>query len=114
MALLIDSNVVYQCMWFDGYWALADLTSIPDFFSHRSAFLQSVLPLWCWKGTRLPNLKPWMRVIFALYVATAPGCAATLPSRHVAAQQHGRRLRLVIYLGERVLPHVGAGSSQLS
>jgi hypothetical protein len=114
VALLIDSDVVYQCMRFDSYWAFADLTSIPDFFSRRSTFLRSVLPLWCWKGTRLPNLKPWMRVIFALYVVTVPGCAATLPSRHVAAQQHGRRLGLVIYLGERVLPHVGAGSSQLS
>ena len=38
----------YQCrpfVRFDGYWALADLTSIPDFFSQTGAFLKSVLPL---------------------------------------------------------------------
>ena len=34
VVLLINSNIIYQCMpfvRFDGYWALADLTGIPDF-----------------------------------------------------------------------------------
>ena len=33
---MIDMGILYQCMpfvRFDGYWALADLTGIPDFFS---------------------------------------------------------------------------------
>jgi hypothetical protein len=47
---------------------LADLTGIPDFFSQMGAFLRSVLPLRRWKGPRLPNLKPWVKAVFALYV----------------------------------------------
>ncbi len=69
--LLISSNIVYQCMpfvRFDGYWTLADLTGIPDFFSQMGAFLRSVLPLRRWKGARLPNLKPWVKAVFALYI----------------------------------------------
>ncbi|MCA1730097.1 MAG: hypothetical protein LC751_12045 [Actinobacteria bacterium] len=69
--LLIDLSILYQCMpfvRFDGYWALADLTGIPDFFSQMGAFLRSVLPLRRWKGPRLPNLKPWVKAVFALYV----------------------------------------------
>lgn len=64
---------------FDGYWALTDLTSIPDFFSQMGAFLRSVLPLRRWQGTRLPNLKPWVKVVFGLYVAaTVPVLALLL------------------------------------
>jgi putative peptide zinc metalloprotease protein len=69
--LLIDLSILYQCMpfvRFDGYWALADLTGIPDFFSQMGAFLRSVLPLRRWKGPRLPNLKPWVKAVCALYV----------------------------------------------
>lgn len=69
--LLINLDMIYQCMpfvRFDGYWALADLTGIPDFFSQMGAFLRSVLPLPRWKGTRLPNLKPWVKGVFAAYV----------------------------------------------
>lgn len=68
---LINLNIVYQCMpfvRFDGYWALADLTGIPDFFSQMGAFLRSVLPIRRWKGERLPDLKPWVKAVFALYV----------------------------------------------
>src|SRR5215210_2264673 len=70
--LLINLGIVYQCMpfvRFDGYWTLADLTGIPDFFSQMGAFLRSVLPVRRWKGERLPDLKPWVKVVFALYVA---------------------------------------------
>jgi putative peptide zinc metalloprotease protein len=69
--LLINVGIVYQCMpfvRFDGYWALADLTGIPDFFSQMGAFLRSVLPIPGWKGARLPDLKPWVKVVFAAYV----------------------------------------------
>lgn len=80
--LLINLDMVYQCMpfvRFDGYWALADLTGIPDFFSQMGAFLRSVLPLPRWKGTRLPDLKPWVKVVFAAYViVTVPVLALLL------------------------------------
>jgi putative peptide zinc metalloprotease protein len=69
--LLINLGIVYQCMpfvRFDGYWTLADLTGIPDFFSQMGAFLRSVLPVRRWKGERLPDLKPWVKAVFALYV----------------------------------------------
>jgi putative peptide zinc metalloprotease protein len=69
--LLINVGIVYQCMpfvRFDGYWALADLTGIPDFFSQMGAFLRSVLPIPGWEGTKLPDLKPWVKVVFATYV----------------------------------------------
>lgn len=69
--LLINLDMIYQCLpfvRFDGYWALADLTGIPDFFSQMGAFLRSVLPLPRWKGTKLPNLKPWVKGVFATYV----------------------------------------------
>lgn len=69
--LLVNLDILHQCLpfvRFDGYWALADLTGIPDFFSQMKAFLRSVLPLRRWKGVRLPNLKPWVKAVFALYV----------------------------------------------
>jgi len=71
VVLLIDLNIVYQFLPFvrlDGYWVLADLTGIPDFFSQIGPFLRSVLPVRNWEGSRLPNLKPWVRVVFAVYI----------------------------------------------
>ena len=80
--LLIDLGIVYQCMpfvRFDGYWALADLTGIPDFFSQMGAFSRSVLPLRRWKGNRLPNLKTWVKLVFAFYMlVTIPVLALLL------------------------------------
>ena len=81
IVLLISIDIVRQCLpfvRFDGYWTLADLTGIPDFFSQMGAFLRSVLPLPRWKGARLPRLKPWVRVVFAAYVATAVPVLALL------------------------------------
>ena len=70
--MLINLDIVYQCLpfvRFDGYWALADVTGIPDFFSQMGAFLKSVSPVARWRtGNRLPDLKPWVRVLFAVYV----------------------------------------------
>ena len=70
--LLINLDIVYQCLpfvRFDGYWALADATGIPDFFSQMGAFLRSMSPIARWRrGNKLPDLKPWVRVVFAAYV----------------------------------------------
>lgn len=68
---MINLDIIYQCMptvRFDGYWALADLTGIPDFFSQMQAFLRSLLPTKHWKGSKLPGLKPWVKVVFAAYI----------------------------------------------
>lgn len=68
---LINLDIIYQCLpfvRFDGYWALADLTGIPDFFSQMGAFLRSALPLRRWEGAKLPDLKPWVKTVFAAYV----------------------------------------------
>ena len=74
VVLVINLDIVYQCLpfvRFDGYWALADLTGIPDFFSQMGAFLRSVIPLKRWQGAKLPNLKPWVKAVFVAYVAVA-------------------------------------------
>lgn len=71
VVLLINLEIIYQCLpfvRFDGYWTLADLTGIPDFFSQMGAFLRSALPVPGWKGSRLPNLKPWVKAVFATYI----------------------------------------------
>ena len=91
IVLLINLDIIRQCLpfvRFDGYWTLADLTGMPDFFSQMGAFLRSVLPIRGWKGTKLPNLKPWVKVVFAAYITvTIPvlslllfGLVAYLPS----------------------------------
>jgi putative peptide zinc metalloprotease protein len=69
---LINLDIIYQCLptvRFDGYWALADLTGIPDFFSQTSAFLRSLLPQQDWEeGSKLPDLKPWVKWVFLAYI----------------------------------------------
>ncbi len=71
IVMLVDLDIIFQIMpfvRFDGYWALADLTGIPDFFSQIGPFLRSVLPLPAWNGSKLPNLKPWVKVVFVSYI----------------------------------------------
>jgi hypothetical protein len=71
VVLIINLDIFRQCLpfvRFDGYWVLADLTGIPDFFSQMMAFIRSVVPIPVWKDARLPRLKPWVRVIFAIYI----------------------------------------------
>jgi putative peptide zinc metalloprotease protein len=71
IVLLINLDILYQLLPFvrmDGYWALADLTGIPDFLSMMGPFVASVLPLRSWQGSRLPTLKPWVKVVFAAYL----------------------------------------------
>lgn len=68
---LINLDMLYQLMptvRFDGYWALADLTGIPDFFSQMTAFLRSLSPTPRWPGSKLPDLRPWAVVVFATYI----------------------------------------------
>jgi putative peptide zinc metalloprotease protein len=52
----------------DGYWALADLTGIPDFFATLIPFLRSLVPAARWPGQRLPPLRPWVRGVYAGYL----------------------------------------------
>jgi putative peptide zinc metalloprotease protein len=82
VVLLIDLNIIYQCLPFvrlDGYWVLADLTGIPDFFSQIGPFIRSVLPVPGWEGSRLPKLKPRVKAIFAIYIVlTVPVLAFLL------------------------------------
>jgi len=71
IVLMITIDMVFQCLpfvRFDGYWALADLVGIPDFFSQMGAFIRSILPVKRWKGVKLPNLKPQVKVAFATYI----------------------------------------------
>jgi putative peptide zinc metalloprotease protein len=70
MVLMINLEIIHQLMPFlrlDGYWTLADITGVPDFFSQMSAFARSVLPVNAWKGRKLPALKWWAKLVFALY-----------------------------------------------
>jgi putative peptide zinc metalloprotease protein len=67
---------------FDGYWVLTDLVGIPDLFSQASPFLRSVFsqtgPFWqhvlalpASVASQLPNLKPWVKVVFVCYLLVA-------------------------------------------
>jgi putative peptide zinc metalloprotease protein len=61
VALLINGDILYQLIPFvrlDGYWAVADLTGIPDLFSQMDAFVRG----------RLPTLKRWVRFAFLTYI----------------------------------------------
>lgn len=71
MVVLIDMEIARQFIPFvrlDGYWLLADLTGIPDFFSQITPFLASIIPIPGYKGSKLPKLKPWVRVVFVTFV----------------------------------------------
>lgn len=71
IVLLINLDILFQCLpfvRFDGYWALADLTGIPDFFSQIGPFLRSQLRLPGIQGSKLPSLKLWVRAVFIAYI----------------------------------------------
>src|SRR2546423_3787173 len=64
---LIDLEIVYQMLPFvrmDGYWILADLTGIPDFFSRMGAFVKSLFGK---PDAEIADLKPWAKTVFILY-----------------------------------------------
>ena len=68
--LLLDLDVIYQCLPFvrlDGYWALADVTGIPDFFSLMAPFVASLAPKRGSAAARLPQLRRGARMVFLLY-----------------------------------------------
>src|SRR5688572_23662203 len=70
IVLLVNAQVIGQFLpfaRFDGYWILADMTGVPDFFSQMGPFVRSALPSARRRGSRLPVLKPWVRVVFAVY-----------------------------------------------
>ena len=71
--VLINLDMLRQFIPFvrlDGYWFLADLTGIPDFFSMMAPFLLSLLPAGRLAGVKLPQLKPWVRAVFGIYIVT--------------------------------------------
>ena len=65
---LVDLEILHQMLplgRLDGYWLLADLTGVPDFFSLAGPYLRSLLP----GGDRaLPKLRPIARVVFGAYL----------------------------------------------
>ena len=72
IVLVISGDILYQLIPYlrlDGYWALTDLTGIPDFFSQTGPFLRSVLPLPGASGGKLPTLKRAAKIAFAAYIA---------------------------------------------
>jgi putative peptide zinc metalloprotease protein len=66
--MLLDIEILYQMLPFvrmDGYWILADLTGIPDFFTRMGATLRGLLP--GGKKEEMAPLKPTARLVFLLY-----------------------------------------------
>jgi putative peptide zinc metalloprotease protein len=71
LVLLLDLEILRQSLPFvrlDGYWALADITGIPDFFSNVGPFLRSLLPIKKWQGRKMPELKWWAKAVFITYI----------------------------------------------
>jgi Protein of unknown function (DUF3105) len=72
IVMFISIDILYNLLphvRFDGYWALADLIGVPDFFSQMGPFVRSLVP--GSKGAKLPSLKRWVKVVFALYIIFA-------------------------------------------
>jgi putative peptide zinc metalloprotease protein len=68
--LVITGDILYQLVPYvrlDGYWALADLTGIPDLFSQMRPFLKSILPHSGPRDVARPQLQPWVKLVFGLY-----------------------------------------------
>jgi putative peptide zinc metalloprotease protein len=73
VVVVIAFDIGYQLLpyaRFDGYWTLADLTGIPDPLSQIGPFLRKRLTPRA-KGTKLPELKPWVRRVFQVYIILA-------------------------------------------
>lgn len=69
--MVITGDILYQLIPYvrlDGYWAIADLTGIPDPLSQMRPFLKSVLPLPGPRDGALQELRPWVKLVFALYI----------------------------------------------
>src|ERR1051326_1285003 len=96
-ALLTDIDIVHQCLPFvrlDGYWALADLTGIPDFFSFMGAYVRSVVPgLGGNERRSAGHGRCRSRIIAAAAARRRPGRTAGVDRSWLRAVQHSR-LRL--------------------
>jgi putative peptide zinc metalloprotease protein len=73
IVVILNLEIIHQMLPFirlDGYWALADLTGIPDFFSQIVPFLRAHLPRWVPlpEGPKLAELKTWGKFAFAAYI----------------------------------------------
>jgi putative peptide zinc metalloprotease protein len=73
IVVILNLEIVHQLLPFvrlDGYWALADVTGIPDFFSQIVPFLRAHLPRWVPlpEGPKLAELKTWGKFAFAAYI----------------------------------------------
>lgn len=82
--LLLDLEMADQfspLMRYDGYWALADLVGVPDFFAFMGPVVRDMLPArlarlgpfarWRASGRKVPPLKGWVRVAFVSYLLIA-------------------------------------------
>src|SRR5918998_1484177 len=70
IVVLINLEVIHQLMPFvrlDGYWALADVTGIPDFFAHMGPVIRGLVPF-LKGGKKAPELKAWAKVVLLLYI----------------------------------------------
>jgi putative peptide zinc metalloprotease protein len=82
IVLVIDLDILRQLLFpfarLDGYWLLADLTGMPDFFSQAGPFMRRVFRRPSRTG-RMPDLKPWAARVFGVYLlVTIPVLAAML------------------------------------
>jgi putative peptide zinc metalloprotease protein len=73
IVVILNLEIIHQTLPFvrlDGYWALADATGIPDFFSQIVPFLRSHLPSWVPlpDGAKMAELKTWGKFAFAAYI----------------------------------------------
>lgn len=73
-AFIINVEALRQLLFpfvrLDGYWLFADLTGIPDFFSHIPAFIKRLVR----RGhdPPLPTLKPAVKIVFLAYLVATP------------------------------------------
>src|SRR5262249_21299964 len=80
--LAIDLDILYQCLVvvrFDGYWALADLTGIPNLFSRMGPFCRTLSRRRSANGSALPALKPCVSAVFTLYILVTVPVLVTVP-----------------------------------
>jgi putative peptide zinc metalloprotease protein len=71
LVMLIDVEVLRQFIPFlrlDGYWLLADLAGVPDFFSQAKPFLRGAVS-GRGTGTKLPPTRRSVKVTFAVFLA---------------------------------------------
>ena len=70
--LLLDAfHQLMPLVRLDGYWTLADVTGVPDFYSYMGAFVRRFLPGKSDQPSRLPKLKWWGSLVFGLYMLIA-------------------------------------------